>query len=122
MQKLSMSTARLPNDTAKTQTHYDPASSNDRSMKCSPMDANVPEQYSNASSSSCILPSSSNASHAIVLPVDFTIDETDGLIEHISKPLSDESFGHVRSVSKKLAESKSLTAIDLTDEESKFIK
>ena len=122
MQKLSMSTVRLPNDMTKTHAHYEPASSNDRSMKCSSTDSNVPEQYPHASSSRSAVSSSSNASHGIVLPVDFTIDETDGLIEHISKPLDEASFGHVISVSKKLAESKSLTTLELTDEESKFIK
>ena len=88
-------------------------------MKYSTMDANVPEPHSNARSA--LSTSSSNANHGIVLPTDFTIDETDGLVEHICKPLADEQFSHVSSVSKKFVESKSLTTIELSDEEVAFI-
>lgn len=55
------------------------------------------------------------------LPNDFTIDETIGLTERVTEPLSEEIFHYIRSISAKLSENQSNLSLRLTENESKFI-
>jgi hypothetical protein len=56
------------------------------------------------------------------LPDDFTLDETIGLTEHSTGPLSNEVFQHIHTISYKLSENKSNLHIQLTKDEFKFIR
>ena len=55
------------------------------------------------------------------LPKDFTIDETIGLPERVTEPLSEEIFQHIRTISKKMSENPANLSLQLTENESKFI-
>jgi hypothetical protein len=56
------------------------------------------------------------------LPDDFTLDETNGLTEHSTGPLSNEIFKHVNTISNKLINDKSNLHVQLTEDELKFIR
>ncbi|CAF1301960.1 unnamed protein product [Rotaria sp. Silwood1] len=56
------------------------------------------------------------------LPNDFTLDETDGLVEHSTGVLTNELFTHVLSISNKLSQNKSTLLVQLTDDELTFTK
>ncbi|CAF0763034.1 unnamed protein product [Adineta ricciae] len=56
------------------------------------------------------------------LPDNFTLDETIGLAEHPTAPLSHDLFQHVFTVSSKLTQNKSNLYINLNEDESTFIR
>ena len=67
------------------------------------------------------LPVTSTNGNLRFLPTDFTIDETVGLTERVTEPLSEEIFQYIRSISAKLSENQSNLSLRLTENESKFI-
>ncbi|CAM4747568.1 unnamed protein product [Rotaria magnacalcarata] len=56
------------------------------------------------------------------LPNDFTLDETDGLMEHPTGILTDELFRHVQNISNKLSQNKSTLIFQITDDELRFLR
>ncbi|CAF3437133.1 unnamed protein product [Rotaria socialis] len=56
------------------------------------------------------------------LPNDFTLDETDGLMEHPTGNLTDELFRHVYNISNKLSQNKSTLSSQITDDELRFLR
>jgi hypothetical protein len=91
--------------------------SNDRTIKRSINQSNLSEHDIN---------SNQRKNHLIVyptyLPDDFTLDETAGLTEHSTGPLSNETFKHAKTISYKLSQNKSNLHVQLTEDESKFIR
>jgi len=60
--------------------------------------------------------------YSTYLPNDFTLDETVGLTEHSTGPLSNEIFKYVNSISYKLSQNKSNLHVQLSEDELKFIR
>jgi hypothetical protein len=89
-----------------------------RSTNLSHYDTNAPVYLSQRKSQPLIY----RIKHPTFLPDDFTLDETVGLTEHSTGPLSQEVFRHVITVSEKLSQNKSSLVIHLTEDESTFIR
>ncbi len=93
----------------------------DRPINRSPVQFNLSEQNLN------LAPNSNQRKHQFItyptfLPEDFTLDETVGLSEHSTGPLSDEIFKHANTISLKLSQNKSNLHVQLTEDEIKFIR
>jgi len=56
------------------------------------------------------------------LPDDFTVDETDGLIQQPTGLLSNDAFRHVEMISNKLTMNQSSVVVELTEDEITFIR
>jgi hypothetical protein len=65
---------------------------------------------------------SNNSKYLRFLPEDFTIDETIGLTEAAIEPLSGDILRCMRTVAEKLNHRNSNLSIQLTSDESRFIK
>ncbi|CAF1135320.1 unnamed protein product [Adineta steineri] len=57
-----------------------------------------------------------------LLPDDFTLDETIGLVEHSTGPLSNEVFNHIHTISYKLSQNKSNLRAQLSEDELVFTR
>lgn len=56
------------------------------------------------------------------LPDDFTVDETDGLVQQTTGLLTNDVFNHVKTISKKLSVNQSSLAVELDENEITFIR
>ncbi|UJR26525.1 hypothetical protein I4U23_007848 [Adineta vaga] len=90
-----------------------------RLQKISEHDINSSSVFHNQSKNATII---YQTKYPTFLPHDFTLDETIGLTEHSTSPLSYDVFQHVITVSNKLSQNKAHLLVQLDEDELTFIR
>jgi hypothetical protein len=90
---------------------------NDRMIQRSTIQTNLSEHDVNSNQRK-----TQSIIYSIYLPDDFTLDETVGLTEHSTGPLSNEIFKYVNTISYKLSQNKLNLRVQLSEDELKFIR
>lgn len=89
-----------------------------RSVNLCEHDVNSPLNHNQKKNQSMIY----RTKYPTFLPDNFTLDETVGVIEHSTGPLSNEIFKHLHTISNKLSQNKSNLLVQLTEDELTFIR